>query len=114
MAERVEGATEPRRRRWYPWNEWTDGSVWRATEGKDFTCSPASFQTALHQRARQEGLEVSTGSPTHGIVEFQFTKKGPVVDQDELEAGYPVDIDLHEYEAAGNTEPPGANNAESQ
>jgi len=75
MAERIEGATEPKRRRWYPWTEWTDGSVWRAKEGEDFTCSPSSFQTALHIRARQEGLEVATGSPEPGIVEFQFTKK---------------------------------------
>lgn len=75
MAERVEGALEPRRRSWYPWKEWTDGCVWRATEGKDFSCSPASFQTALHLRARQQGMTVSTGSPEPGIVEFQFSQK---------------------------------------
>jgi hypothetical protein len=75
MAERIEGATEPRKRRWYPWREWTDGTVWRAIAGVDFTCSAPSFQTALHQRARHEGLDVSTGSPEPGIVEFQFTKK---------------------------------------
>jgi hypothetical protein len=75
MAERVEGATAPRRRRWYDWEKWTDGSVWRCQEGVDFTCSPSSFQTALHQRARQEGKDVTTGSPEPGIVEFQFTVK---------------------------------------
>jgi hypothetical protein len=84
MAERVEGATEPRRRRWYPWQEWTDGSVWSAKKDKDFNCSPASFQTALHLRARQQGLSVVTGSPEPGVVEFQFTKKTEeeVVDAD--------------------------------
>jgi hypothetical protein len=72
MAERVEGASGPRRRRWYDWEKWTDGSVWRAKEGEDFTCSPQSFQTALHQRARQQHLDVTTGSPEPGTVEFQF------------------------------------------
>lgn len=77
MAERVENAVAPRRRRFYPWDEWTDGSIWRAKEGEDFTCSPASFQTALHLRARQENKVVTTGSPETGIVEFQFTSKEP-------------------------------------
>jgi hypothetical protein len=75
MAERVEGATEPRRRRWYPWDLWTDGSVWSAKKNEDFNCSPASFQTALHLRARQQGLSVVTGSPEPGVVEFQFSEK---------------------------------------
>jgi hypothetical protein len=75
MAERVEDVSAPRRRRYYPWDKWTDGSVWRAKQDEDFTCSPASFQTALHLRARQEGLSVATGSPEEGIIEFQFSKK---------------------------------------
>jgi hypothetical protein len=75
MAKRVKGATEPRRRRFYPWQDWTDGTVWSAKEGEDFTCNPASFQTALHLRARQQGLIVSTGSPEPGIIEFQFLPK---------------------------------------
>lgn len=82
MAERVEGATEPRRRRWYPWQEWTDGKVWRAKEGEDFSCSPASFQTALHLRARQQGLTVTTGSPEQGIIEFQFSPKAEEASED--------------------------------
>lgn len=75
MAERVNDALAPRRRRFYPWEKWTDGSVWRAKQGEDFTCNPASFQTALHLRARQEGKSVVTGSPEEGIVEFQFSTK---------------------------------------
>jgi hypothetical protein len=74
MAERVNDGQPPRRRRYYPWSEWTDGSKWRAMEGKDYAVSAASFQTALHQRARLEGLTVDTGSPEKGIVEFQFHK----------------------------------------
>jgi hypothetical protein len=75
MAERVEDVSAPRRRRYYPWDKWTDGAVWRAKQDEDFTCSPASFQTALHLRARQEGMSVATGSPEEGIIEFQFSKK---------------------------------------
>jgi hypothetical protein len=111
MAERVQGAEGPRRRRWYPWDKWTDGSVWRATQTEDFTCSPSSFQTALHQRARQQGLDVTTGSPEPGIVEFQFVEKASklnsplIIDQDALEAGYPIDMD---------PEPLGGNDLEVQ
>jgi hypothetical protein len=76
MASRTE-EQKPRRRRFYPWDLWTDGAVWKAEEGKDFTCSVQNFQTALHQRARLEKMKVETGSPEPGIVEFQFTPKEP-------------------------------------
>jgi hypothetical protein len=52
-----------------------DGSVWRAVHGEDFTCDPHHFQTALHQRARQEGMTVETGTPERGVVEFVFRKR---------------------------------------
>ena len=72
MAERLQDAQRPRRRTFYPWAEWTDGSVWRALKGEDFTCDVNHFQTALHQRARQEGKQVETGSPEKDVVEFRF------------------------------------------
>jgi hypothetical protein len=75
MAERLEDVERPRRRRFYPWEEWTDGATWSARQGVDFTCSPMNFQVALHQRARLEHKTVETGSPEKGIVEFRFTKK---------------------------------------
>jgi hypothetical protein len=74
MAERVDTA-RPRKRKYYNWDAWTDGSTWSATEGEDFTCSTANFQTALHQRARLEKMNVETGSPEPGKVEFRFTPK---------------------------------------
>jgi hypothetical protein len=76
VAERVD-VERPRRRRYYPWEQWTDGTTWRAKQGEDFTVTPASFQTALHQRARLEGMYVETGSPEKGIVEFKFSKEPP-------------------------------------
>jgi hypothetical protein len=62
----------PRRRTYYPWHEWLDGSTWQALEGKDFTCSIANFQCALHIKAREKGIDVITGSPVKGVVEFRF------------------------------------------
>ena len=76
MAERLE-VDRPRRRTFYPWGQWTDGAVWRARLGEDFTCDPHHFQTALHQRARQEGMIVETGTPEPGVVEFVFRKRVP-------------------------------------
>lgn len=74
MAERV-AVDRPRRRTYYPWQLWMDGAVWRAKLGEDFTCNPHHFQTALHQRARQEGMTVETGTPEAGVVEFIFRPK---------------------------------------
>jgi hypothetical protein len=59
-------------------------------------------------------MTVSTGSPEPGVVEFQFTERAkPVVDQDALAAGYPVDIDPDEYDAA-DSESLGGNDPEAQ
>ena len=75
MAERLDNVERPRRRRFYDWEKWTDGKTWSAVAGEDFTCSANNFQTALHQRARLQGMTVETGSPEPGIVEFRFTPK---------------------------------------
>ncbi|MGA2412685.1 MAG: hypothetical protein ABSG46_20170 [Candidatus Binataceae bacterium] len=76
MAERT-GLEAPRRRTFYPWDDWTDGTTWKAYEGKDFTTTPQNFQTVLHLKARSmpEMARVITGSPEKGIVEFRFIKK---------------------------------------
>jgi hypothetical protein len=75
MAEQLD-TDRPKRRRFYPWPEWTNGKVWRARQGEDFTVTTASFQTALHQRARHQGICVQTGSPEKGVVEFRFYVEG--------------------------------------
>jgi hypothetical protein len=72
-------ATEPRRRVYYPWEKWTDGSLWSAQKGVDFFMSETNFQTTLHIHARNHrhlGLRVKTASPEKGIVEFRFYKEG--------------------------------------
>ncbi len=74
MAEEIDVA-RPRRRTFYPWDKWTNGATWHAVQGTDFTTSVSNFQTALHQRARLQGLSVITGSPEEGIVEFRFSAR---------------------------------------
>jgi hypothetical protein len=71
LAQQIE-AESPRRRTFYPWEKWTDGSTWRAKQGEDFTTSIQNFQTALHIRARKEKKKVTTGAPEPGVVEFKF------------------------------------------
>jgi hypothetical protein len=73
VAQQIE-SEKPRRRMFYPWEEWTNGSTWSATRGDDFTCTVLGFQNALHQRARAYGMKVTTGSPRPDVVEFRFTR----------------------------------------
>jgi hypothetical protein len=75
VAQRLAGTERPRRRTYYPWPQWTDGAVWRAKKGEDFTCDTHHFQTALHQRARLIGMTVETGTPEKDVVEFVFRKR---------------------------------------
>ena len=59
----------------YPWREWTNGEVWIATKGEDFTVSMTSFQTGLSNRATRENLAVKYTSPDGKQVFFRFSKK---------------------------------------
>jgi hypothetical protein len=75
VAQRIETPRRPRRRTFYPWKDWLDGELWSATRGEDFFLDVKNFQSILHMRARQEGMDVETGSPEKGIVEFQFKRR---------------------------------------
>jgi hypothetical protein len=44
----------------YPWATWMDGNQHRIVQGTDFSISPASMQTALHQYAGKHGFKVKT------------------------------------------------------
>lgn len=61
----------------YPWSEWTDGQVWLAVAGEDFTCAPESFRAVLHNRATFERLSVSVRKCPDGMA-FQFSRNGSV------------------------------------
>lgn len=42
----------------YPWEQWSDGSVWYALEGVDYTCKPIAFRDALAKRAGRTNKKV--------------------------------------------------------
>jgi hypothetical protein len=63
----------------YPWDEWTDGQVWKVTEGIDFKISRNSFRSSLVNHATRNGytLKVDNVTPATGpkSVIFQFISK---------------------------------------
>ena len=66
----------------YPWDQWTDGHVWRIKEGADFKCSSGSMVVYLYHQAKERNLRVRTsrepgkgGQPDHVV--FQFWKDEP-------------------------------------
>jgi hypothetical protein len=55
----------------YPWSEWLDGSIWRATQGEDFHVSVTSFQREVYTAAKLAGGKAQT-SVEDNTVTFQF------------------------------------------
>lgn len=61
----------------YPWDAWTDGSVWEVQNGRDFTCLPDYFQSSLYRVAKQRGMKVRSRVSSRrpgGLVQFQFLR----------------------------------------
>lgn len=62
MAERIEefpAEQRPPTRR-YPWDDWTDGSVWRLVRGEDYDQETDQFRNRLYPQAHRRGLKVRT------------------------------------------------------
>lgn len=62
MAERIEefpAEQRPPTRR-YPWDQWTDGSVWKLVRGEDFDQEIDQFRNRLYPQAHRRGLKVRT------------------------------------------------------
>jgi len=55
----------------YPWEEWSNGEVWRVEEGKDFVVRSSSFVQAAYQYARRCGKKVRVQQGGDHVV-FQF------------------------------------------
>jgi hypothetical protein len=77
VAERIAELNKQATKAKYPWDEWTDGSVWVAYAGQDYNCSDQSFRQGLHVHRRNmtdQGYNVrlETAVPTEGQVQFQF------------------------------------------
>ena len=72
VAERIDSLPPARAsRRIYPWNRWTDGTVWRIRQGEDFEVSPESMASMIRVRAKTTGLTVAT-RVHDDVVTFQF------------------------------------------
>lgn len=61
----------------YPWEQWTNGKAWRATQGADFQCSVEGFAAVIYSHARRRGLRVTVSVLVDGCVDFQFSKPIP-------------------------------------
>lgn len=57
----------------YPWHEWTDGKIWRASKNADFKIAPISFVQSLKNRAKLLDLNLNFAVVESDVV-FQFVK----------------------------------------
>jgi hypothetical protein len=79
MARRVERFEKdvqegtPRR---YPWEQWSDGSVWEIRQGEDYDVPTENMRINIHERAKQRVMKVRTekfkDKQSEGL-RFQFT-----------------------------------------
>lgn len=77
----------------YPWDDWTDGSIWIIRRGDDYTCEQKAMKVGLYREAAKRHLRVRMSSIMFGDQEalvFQFRRKrfNPmegVSDRDDLE-----------------------------
>jgi len=78
MAIRIDSmpVTTRTRKSIYPWDEWTDGSIWQVTEGEDFTSSPKTFVQGCYAHAKRHGLKVEVRSVGESVVVFRFVPAG--------------------------------------
>jgi hypothetical protein len=59
----------------YPWNQWTDGSVWEIRRPEDFTLTNANMQSTLHDKAAALSMKVTSESTADGQgLVFQFRR----------------------------------------
>lgn len=59
MAERV-NSFPPSKQTSYPWSDWFDGSIWKLTQGEDFTSTFLAFRTLCYQTASRKNMRVQT------------------------------------------------------
>jgi hypothetical protein len=62
MAETITHFPESQRRptRRYPWDDWTDGQIWKLVRGEDFDAEADQFRNRLYTQAKRRGLDVRT------------------------------------------------------
>lgn len=74
MAEKL--ATMPKKTGRHPWDEWTDGDVWKITQGEDFQSDIESMRTQLYGKARSLRMDVDLVKDVEaGTITFRMTPK---------------------------------------
>ena len=60
MAETLEEYPwhKPHGNRKYPWEQWTDGQIWRAKRNEDYTITSQQLMSRLRTKANLYGLKV--------------------------------------------------------
>lgn len=64
----------------YPWQQWSDGEVWRITKGQDFAVEPRVMQGQIKVRGTKEGRATVTNVQGDTVV-FTFQKVGETLAQ---------------------------------
>jgi hypothetical protein len=62
-------------RRRYPWNDWTDGSIWEITRPEDFDVIPENLRTMMYAKARDLDLRLHSNIVDANTFVFQFYKR---------------------------------------
>lgn len=67
----------------YPWAEWTNGAIWKVSEGIDFESNPKTFGQGLYAFAKRHEMKVEVRTdPTNGVVMFRFLTGAQTVDSE--------------------------------
>ena len=57
----------------YPWDEWTNGEIWKVSKGDDFDSEPKTFVQGLYAHAKRHGGKVKVGTLGEDAVVFSFS-----------------------------------------
>jgi hypothetical protein len=56
----------------YPWDEWTNGSIWQAKVGEDFDTSVKTFSQGLYAYGKRHGMKTEVRTVDDTTVAFCF------------------------------------------
>lgn len=60
----------------YPWGQWSDGQIWRATRGADFDCAPEVFRATIRAWAYRHDMRATTSVDGDNVT-FQICAATP-------------------------------------
>lgn len=75
MAEKLESFPCKKNDSLYPWQTWTDGSIWKITRGTDFECNSAAMRSRFYIHAKRNAMVVKVHAVDDDTLVFQFRKK---------------------------------------